>query len=160
MNLASIPHLAATFCLPVGVSDHSLGTAVPVAAVALGACIVEKHFCLGRCGACESDAAFSLLPDEFAAMVLAVRTAWEAIGVVHFGPTERERENYRCRRGLFVVRDVAAGERFTAENVRSLRPGYGILPKFLPRVLKAVASKDLHAGLPLEWEMIREHAHA
>jgi N-acetylneuraminate synthase len=156
MHLATIPDLVASFDLPVGISDHSLGIAVPVAAVTLGACIVEKHFCLGRCGACESDYSFSLEPKEFTEMVKAVRTAWEAIGRVHYGPTKHERENYRCRRGLFVVRNVAAGEPFTEANVRSLRPGYGIKPKYLPRVLAARASRDLHAGLPLEWEMIAE----
>ena len=134
MNLRTIPHLAEAFGVPVGLSDHSLGIMVPVAAVALGACLIEKHLTLSR-NLGGPDVAFSLEPHEFKAMVDAVRATGSALGKVHYGLTENEPASRAFRRSLFVVKDLEAGESFTGENVRSIRPGHGLSPKFLPMVL-------------------------
>ena len=153
MNLRTIPHLAEAFGVPVGLSDHTLGIAVPVAAVALGACIVEKHFTLSR-DIPGPDSAFSLEPQEFKAMVEAIRVAEKALGKVSYEVGEREAASRVFRRSLFVVKDMKAGEVFTHENVRSIRPGYGLPPKFLKEVLGRRAACDIKAGTPFEWRMI------
>ena len=153
MNLRTIPHLAAAFGLPVGLSDHTLGIAVPVAAVALGACIIEKHFTLSR-EMPGPDSAFSLEPHEFKAMVKAVHTAERALGVVHYGVSEREAKSRLFRRSLFVVQDMKAGEIFTEENVRSIRPGHGLPPKYLNEVLGKQAKQDIARGTPLTWKVL------
>jgi N-acetylneuraminate synthase len=134
MNLLTIPHLAEAFGLPTGLSDHTQGTAVPVAAVALGACIVEKHLTLSRSIA-GPDSAFSLEPHEFKAMVEAVRTTEKALGRVCYGASENEMKSQIFRRSLFVVQDLKAGEMFTAQNVRSIRPGHGLHTRYLDVVL-------------------------
>ncbi len=153
MNLRTIPHLAQAFGVPVGLSDHTLGIAVPVAAVALGACIVEKHLTLSR-SVPGPDSAFSLEPHEFKAMVEAVRTTEKALGRVHYGASAKEAGSRVFRRSLFVVRDMAAGEVFTAENVRSLRPGYGLHPRHYKDVLGRRAARDISRGTPLQWSLI------
>ncbi|MHC4400240.1 MAG: pseudaminic acid synthase [Planctomycetota bacterium] len=153
MNLKTLPHLAEAFQVPVGLSDHSLELAVPVAAVALGACIVEKHFTLSR-ERPGPDAPFSLEPHEFREMARAVRAAHQALGRVGYGPAEREEASRRFRRSLFVVEDVTAGEPFTAANVRSIRPGNGLHPRHLAHVLGRVARRDVPRGTPLDWSMI------
>ncbi len=153
MNLRTIPHLAEAFGLPVGLSDHTLGTAVPVAAVALGACIVEKHFTLSRAEA-GPDSAFSLEPYEFKAMVEAVRTAEKAIGSVHYGIGRKETDSRAFRRSLFVVKDMRAGDEFTAETVRSIRPADGLHTRFLDQILGRHASRDIARGTPLAWDLV------
>jgi N-acetylneuraminate synthase len=153
MNLRTIPHLAESFSVPVGLSDHTFGIAVPVTAVALGACIVEKHFTLSR-DIPGPDSAFSLEPHEFKAMVEAIRTAEKALGKVHYGVSEREAESRVFRRSLFVVKDMKAGEVFTEENVRSIRPGHGLHPRYLKEVLGRRATQDISAGTPLTWSMV------
>ncbi|HEY7314147.1 MAG TPA: pseudaminic acid synthase [Gemmataceae bacterium] len=153
MNLRSIPHLAETFGVPVGLSDHTLGIAVPVVAVTLGACMIEKHLTLSR-AIPGPDSAFSLEPSEFKAMVEAVRTAEKAIGTVHYGPSADEARSRVFRRSLFVVADVKAGEVFTSQNVRSIRPGHGLAPKSLHRVLGGRAAADIERGTPLSWHLI------
>jgi pseudaminic acid synthase len=152
-NLRTIPHLAEAFQVPVGLSDHTLGIAVPVAAVALGACIVEKHFTLSR-AIPGPDSAFSLEPPEFKAMVEAVRVAEKAVGSVHYGVSEQEAKSRVFRRSLFVVKDMKAGEAFTEENVRSIRPGYGLAPKHLQDVLGRRAAQDIKRGTPLAWRYL------
>jgi pseudaminic acid synthase len=139
MNLRTIPHLAAAFGLPVGLSDHTLGIAVPVAAVALGGCIMEKHFTLSRSRP-GPDSAFSLEPQEFRE--------------VRYELTAQEEESRVFRRSLFVVRDMQAGEIFTPENVRSIRPGHGLPPKYLPEVLGRRATTDIPKGTPLGFHLI------
>jgi N-acetylneuraminate synthase len=151
MNLRTIPHLAEAFGVPAGLSDHTLGIAVPVAAVALGACIIEKHFTLSRAEP-GPDSAFSLEPSEFKAMVEAVRTAEKAVGKVHYGISGKDEVSRTFRRSLFVVSDVRAGELFTAENVRSIRPGHGLPPKHLPEVLGRRAARNISRGTPLCWQ--------
>jgi len=153
MNLRTIPHLAAAFDLPVGLSDHTLGLAVPVAAVALGACIVEKHFTLSR-AVPGPDSAFSLEPVEFRAMVAAIREAERAVGQVSYEVTEREAASRAFRRSLFVVRDVEAGEVLTGENVRSIRPGNGLHTRYLEQVLGRKARSHISRGTPLAWDLI------
>jgi N-acetylneuraminate synthase len=153
MNLRTIPHLADAFGVPVGLSDHTLGFAVPVAAVALGACIIEKHLTLCRNDP-GPDSAFSLEPDEFRAMVDAVRTAERSLGCVKYDVTERERASRVFRRSLFVVQDTRAGEFFTRKNVRSIRPGHGLPPKYLENILGSRARRDVKRGEPLAWDMI------
>jgi N-acetylneuraminate synthase len=152
-NLRTIAHLAEAFAVPVGLSDHTLGIAVPVAAVALGACAVEKHFTLSR-NEGGPDAVFSLEPEELKSMVDACRTAYESLGKVHFGHTDAEAGSLQFRRSLYVVEDVKKGEAFTSKNVRSIRPGFGLAPKHLEKVLKSHAGCDLTYGTPLSWEYI------
>jgi N-acetylneuraminate synthase len=153
MNLRTIPHLAEMFGAPAGLSDHSMGIAVPVAAVALGACIVEKHLTIARSEG-GPDSAFSLEPHEFRAMVEEIRVAEESLGGVRYEVTQEEAVARDYRRSLFVVKDVRQGEMFTTENVRSIRPANGLPPKHLDEVLKGKATRDLAAGSPLAWDMI------
>lgn len=150
INLRTIPHLAEAFDTPVGLSDHTLGTAVPAAAVTLGACIIEKHFCLSRAEP-GPDTAFSLEPQEFQQMVESVRTVEAALGHVHYGIEEREQVSRVFRRSLFVVQDVRAGEPFTPENVRSIRPGHGLHTRYLDMVIGQCAAQDIPRGTPLAW---------
>jgi N-acetylneuraminate synthase len=153
MNLRTIPHLAEVFHVPVGLSDHTLGIAVPVAAAALGACIVEKHFTLSR-STPGPDSAFSLEPHEFKSMVRAVRAAEAALGTIYYGVGKQEENSRVFRRSLFVIRDIRAGEVFSEHNVRSIRPGYGLLPRHLGDILGRRAACDIAPGTPLEWAHI------
>jgi N-acetylneuraminate synthase len=153
MNLRTIAHLAEAFGVPAGLSDHTLGIAVPVAAVALGACVIEKHFTLSRAEP-GPDGAFSLEPAEFRAMVAGVRTVEKSLGTVHYGLSGKDEACRVFRRSLYVVRDIRAGEPITDRNVRSIRPGHGLPPKFLPNVLGRHASRDLAKGTPLTWELV------
>lgn len=153
MNLHTIPHLADAFGVPVGLSDHTPGLAVPVAAVALGACMVEKHFTVSR-ALPSPDSKFSLEPQEFKAMVEAVRMAEKALGTVHYGLEEHEAVSRVFRRSLFVVQDIKAGELFTTENVRSIRPGHGLHTRHLEEVIGRHASQDIQRGTPLSWQLI------
>ena len=153
MNLRTIPELERRFSVPVGLSDHTLGIAVPVAAVSLGACIIEKHLTLSRTDG-GPDSSFSLEPAEFKAMVDAVHTAEKALGEVHFGVSENEGRSRIFRRSLFVVHDIKKGEPFTAENVRSIRPGNGLHTRHLGEVLGKAAARDIARGTPLSWELV------
>jgi N-acetylneuraminate synthase len=150
MNLHTISHLAEAFGLPVGLSDHTLGIAVPVAAVALGACIVEKHLTLSR-DIPGPDSAFSLEPHDFGQMVEAIRVAEKALGEVRYRVTEQEEASRVFRRSLFVVEDVKAGELFTEQNVRSIRPGYGLHTRYLDNIIGRCAGQDIERGTPLNW---------
>jgi N-acetylneuraminate synthase len=153
MNLRTITHLAQVFDVPVGLSDHSLEPAVPVAAVALGACIIEKHLTLSRARG-GPDTAFSLEPDEFARMVRSVRAAHAALGTVHYGPCEQEAAAVPFRRSLFAVAPIKAGSLLTRENVRSIRPGHGLHPRHFDAILGRPARVDIAAGTPLDWRHV------
>jgi len=153
MNLRTIPDMAKKFKVPVGLSDHTLGIAVPVAAVALGACIIEKHFTLSR-NVPGPDSAFSLEPHEFRAMVDAIRTTEAALGEISYKVSEQEAKSRVFHRSLFVVKDVKKGEMFTEENVRSIRPGYGLHPRHIKDVLGQRATRDIKWGTPLSWEFV------
>jgi N-acetylneuraminate synthase len=155
MNLRTIPHLAETFGVPAGLSDHTLDVTVPIAAASLGACIVEKHFTLSR-AVPGPDSAFSLEPAEFRAMVDAIRTTEQALGRVAYAMSKKEEASRVFRRSLFVVKNVRAGEIFTTENVRSIRPGYGLAPKHWDRVIGGKAACDIERGTPLDWKLIAE----
>jgi pseudaminic acid synthase len=153
MNLQTIPDLAKRFGVPVGLSDHSIGIAVPVAAVMLGACMVEKHFTRARALG-GPDGAFSLEPQEFRQMVDAIRTTEKAIGTVHYGVSDQEARSRPFRRSLFVVADVKAGEEFASRNVRSIRPGNGLHTRYLEEVIGRTATRNITRGTPLSWDLV------
>lgn len=155
MNLRTIPDLSRRFGVPVGLSDHTRGTDVPVAAVALGACIIEKHITLSRSDP-GPDSAFSLEPDEFKATVHAIRTAEKALGTVHYGFSSHEESSRVFRRSLFVVERVKRGDFFTENNVRAIRPGHGLHTRHLPDVLGRHAACDIEPGTPLKWELVEK----
>ena len=151
LNLRIIPDLKKRFDLPVGLSDHSMGHTAAVAATALGATVIEKHFCLSR-DIPTADSAFSMEPAEFADMVRAVRETQLALGSVEYGPTEDEKAELNCRRSLFIVKDVKAGDKVSTDNVRSIRAYNisGMKPKYHDEVLGRTFKSDLPAGTPLE----------
>ena len=155
MNLRTIPHMAETFNTIIGLSDHTLGIAVPVAAVTLGACIVEKHVTLSR-SLPGPDSAFSLEPHELTSMVEAIRTVEKAIGEVRYGTSEQEAKSRNFRRSLFVVEDVKAGEAFTSKNVRSIRPSHGLHTRHLSEIIGRQASRDVARGTPFTLDLIKE----
>jgi N-acetylneuraminate synthase len=152
-NLRTIEHLRATFGCEVGLSDHTLGTGVAVAAVALGATVIEKHFTLSRADG-GVDSTFSMEPDELTRLVEDTEKAWRALGSVHYGPTAAERASTIFRRSIYAVADIAAGERLTADNVRCIRPGAGLPPKYYELVLGRPARTAIRRGTPLSWELI------
>lgn len=152
-NLETLQHLAQTFDVIVGLSDHTMGTVVSVAAVALGACFIEKHFTLRRDDG-GPDAAFSLEPDELATLVRDCRLAWEARGRIDYSRKPSEAQNLIFRRSLYAVADIAEGEVFSDKNVRSIRPGYGLPPKFLPDVHGRKATRAIERGAPFDWTMV------
>lgn len=153
MRLQTIRTLAATFGVPVGLSDHTLGSAVAVASIALGACIIEKHMTLSRVDG-GPDADFSLEPDEFKQLVDDCRMAHAALGEAQYDRKGVGGANAQFRRSLYVVADVAEGELLTENNVRSVRPGMGLAPKHLEAVLGRLATRALSRGEPLEWGMV------
>lgn len=153
-NLKMIPNLAETFRVKSGLSDHTPGSAVAVAAVALGASVVEKHFILDR-SLGGPDASFSMEPDEFKDMVDQIRIVEKAIGKVDYSLSEKKRDSRKLSRSLFVVEDIPAGGEFTSDNIRSIRPADGMHPKHLPDVLGCKTSRALKRGEPLKWEMIK-----
>ncbi len=154
-NLATIPHLAAELGVQIGLSDHTLGTAVPVAAVALGATIIEKHVTLRRSDG-GPDSAFSLEPDELARMVEDCRTASLALGKAGYHRKPSEEKNTVFRRSVYVVSDIRAGETIQPHHIRSIRPGYGISPKHIEEILGRTAATDLKRGTALKWDMIAD----
>ena len=153
VDLRTIPHLAATFRANVGLSDHTHGVAVPIAAVALGAVLIEKHFTLRRADG-GPDAAFSLEPDEFKTMADACRDAWAALGRADYALKPSEAANAGLRRSLYVVADVPAGTVLGPQHVRSIRPGGGLPPKHWPDVVSRKATRDLTRGEPVDWSML------
>lgn len=152
-NLARVQSLAAKFGVPVGLSDHTLGVEVAIASVALGAVIIEKHVTLARADG-GPDAAFSLEPDELAALVKGARTAHAALGRADYGRAESEKGNMAFRRSLYAVADITAGEIFTEANVRSIRPGYGLAPKELPNLVGRRAARAISRGTPMAWDLV------
>jgi pseudaminic acid synthase len=154
-DLRTISHLAEAFGVLVGLSDHTEGVAVPVASIAMGAVLVEKHFTLSRSDG-GVDAEFSLEPEEFKSMARACDTAWRAIGHVDYNIKASEASALQSRRSLYAVGNIAKGDVFTAKNVRSIRPGLGLLPKYLPDVLGRTATRDIQFGEPISWQMVAE----
>jgi N-acetylneuraminate synthase len=152
-NLRSIPHLAELFGCAAGLSDHTMGIGVAVAATALGATMIEKHLTLARADG-GPDAHFSLEPAEMKTLVTECRNAWKALGSVTYGPTEVEKPSVKSRRSLYIVKDVKRGETLTPENLRSIRPGYGLPPKFLEQLLGRPVNADLKRGTPMSWSYV------
>lgn len=152
-NLLTIPHLRELFGCEVGLSDHSMGVGVSVAAVALGATVIEKHFTLDR-AAGGVDASFSLEPAELASLVLETERAWQAMGQVRYGATQAESKSLVYRRSLYVTRDMQAGELFSADNVRAIRPGLGLAPKHYDALLGRRARQALKRGTALDWAFV------
>lgn len=153
-NLLTIPHLRDLFACEVGLSDHTMGVGVAVAAVALGATVVEKHFTLRRSDG-GVDSAFSLEPAEMAQLAVETERAWQALGHVSYGATAAEVPSLQFRRSLYVVQDVKAGDLLTPDNVRAIRPGLGLPPKHLEQVLGRQAAVDIARGTPLAWDLVR-----
>jgi N-acetylneuraminate synthase len=153
MNLRSIPDMMQRFGLPVGLSDHTPGIAVSIAAVSLGASLIEKHLTISRANG-GPDSAFSLEPHEFKALVDSVRSIEKALGDVQYGPTPHEVRTRAYRRSLFVVQELKKGDVFTAENVRSIRPADGLHPRHLPEVIGRHAAADIERGTPVTWELV------
>lgn len=154
-NLRTIPDMARHFGVPVGLSDHTLGTAVAVTATALGACVIEKHVTLRRADG-GPDASFSLEPEELVRLVTETSTAHEALGRVHYAPEAAELAMRALRRSLYVVADMSAGEAFSPRNLRSIRPGHGLHPRHLPEILGRRARTAIARGTPLSWSLIDE----
>ena len=152
-NLRTIHHLSQAFNTPTGLSDHSPGTTVPIAAVALGAHVIEKHLCLSRADG-GVDSAFSLEPGEFRDLVSATRTAFESLGHVSYGSTFGEGNGRDYRRSLYAVKDIARGEAFTINNVRSIRPGLGLAPKYFDEILGSRASRAIQRGEAISWKLV------
>ena len=152
-NLRRIPVLREALGLPIGLSDHTLGIGVPIAAVAFGAVLIEKHVTLDREDG-GVDSAFSLNPAELKSLVVESERAWQALGTTRIGPTEAERESLRFRRSLYVVADVRAGDTVTEENVRSIRPTGGLAPDAIGTVLGRTFRQDATTGTPLSWDLI------
>lgn len=152
-NLRTIPNLADTFNTVVGLSDHTLGISAPIASVALGAKIIEKHFILDR-NLGGPDAAFSMEPDELRSMVEAVRDVEKALGTVNYDLTEKTKKSREFSRSLFAVEDIKAGKSLTEENVRSIRPGFGLHPRYLEHIIGKNARTDIKKGTPLDWGLI------
>ncbi|MGL5011000.1 MAG: pseudaminic acid synthase [Paracoccaceae bacterium] len=152
-NLRTLSHLGEAFGAVAGLSDHTHGTAVSVAAVALGAAVIEKHFTLRRADG-GPDAAFSLEPEEFSQLCADCNSAWKSLGQISYDRKEAEKGNVVFRRSLYVVRDIKVGEAFTSDNIRSIRPGYGLPPAAITDVIGHRATRDLGRGEALRWDMI------
>ncbi len=152
-NVRNVPDMAARFGCPIGLSDHTPGTAASVAAVSLGACVIEKHFTLARADG-GPDAAFSLEPVEFKALVDDTKNAWAALGAAHYDVLGSEQGSLQFRRSLYVTAEVKAGELLSRTNIRSVRPGNGLPPGELDNVLGKTATRDIARGEPLDWSMV------
>lgn len=153
-NLRTIPHLAQLFpACPVGLSDHTMGVGAAVAAVALGACVIEKHVTLRRADG-GVDSAFSLEPEEVATLVTETERAWQALGQIQYGVQRAEEKSRLYKRSLYVAQDIRAGDVFTKENLRVVRPGDGLPPRYFAPLLGKPARQDLRAGTPLTWEAL------
>jgi N-acetylneuraminate synthase len=153
-NLDTIPHMRLRYDCEVGLSDHTMGLGAAVAAVALGATVIEKHLTLNRSDG-GVDSAFSMEPSEMAQLVVETRRAWQAVGFVNYGPTTPEKASLQFRRSLYVVKDVKAGELINLENVRAIRPGLGLAPKALSQVIGRRAAVDIAKGTPLSWDIVK-----
>ncbi|NEX59661.1 pseudaminic acid synthase [Noviherbaspirillum galbum] len=152
-NILTIPHLRGLFGTEVGLSDHTMGVGVSVASVALGATVIEKHFTLARADG-GVDSTFSLEPAELASLVVETERAWQSLGTISYGATAAEEKSKAYRRSLYVVEDIAAGEPLTRENVRAIRPGFGLPPKHIEMFIGKLAAKDLRRGTALNWDAI------
>lgn len=152
-NILTIPHMRDLFGCEVGLSDHTMGIGAAVASVALGATVIEKHFTLKRADG-GVDSAFSMEPEEMHSLVVESERAWQSLGKISYGPTEKEKASMIYRRSLYIVKDMKAGEALTEENVRAIRPGFGLPPKHLGMLMGKRLSRDVPKGTPLAWELL------
>jgi N-acetylneuraminate synthase len=152
-NILTIPHLRELFKCEVGLSDHTMGVGVAVASVALGAVLIEKHFTLNRADG-GVDSTFSMEPAELAQLVAETERAWRSLGKVSYGPSEAEKKSLQFRRSLYVVKELKAGDVLTRENVRSIRPGFGLPTKYLDQVLGRRVRSDVKRGTALSWDLL------
>jgi len=152
-NILTIPHMRELYGCEVGLSDHTMGIGVPVAAVALGATVIEKHFTIDRSQG-GVDSAFSIEPNELKELVINSRQAWESLGRISYGPTEAEYNSLQFRRSIYVVRDVKEGDLLDGSTIRVIRPGFGLAPKYLEQLLGRRFGKDIKRGTALDWGMI------
>ncbi len=152
-NLRTIPHMKELFACQVGLSDHSMGTGIAVASVALGATMIEKHFTLARSDG-GVDAAFSIEPEELERLVNDSQIAWQAMGKVSYGPTDKEKASLKFRRSLYIVKDIRQGDVLDQNNLRSIRPGYGLAPQYYHLLLGARVNQDIKKGTPLSWDLV------
>ena len=151
-HLATIPHMRELFRCEIGLSDHTMGVGVAAAAVALGATVIEKHFTLSRAEG-GVDAAFSMEPEEFRMLVAETERAWQSVGAIRYGPTDAEKPSLKHRRSLYITKDLKAGDLLSKENVRAIRPGNGLPPKYLDAVLGRRVNRDVARGTPLQWDV-------
>lgn len=152
-NILTIPSMRELFNCEVGLSDHTMGIGVSVAAVALGASVIEKHFTLRRSDG-GVDAAFSMEPDEMRMLAVESERAWQSLGKVSYGPTENEKKSLVFRRSLYITEDIKTNECLTEKNLRSIRPGLGLAPKFIDQFLGKKVNRDINRGTPLSWDMV------
>lgn len=152
-NLLTIPHMRELFQCQVGLSDHTIGIGVAIASIALGATVIEKHFTLSRAEG-GVDSAFSMEPDEMKTLVEETFKAWQAMGTIKYGSTKKENASVVFRRSIYVVKDIKKGEKFTPENIRIIRPGRGLPPKYYDIILGKKSSSDIKRGTPMKWEFI------
>lgn len=148
-NIRTIPHLKELFDCEVGLSDHTMGIGVPIAAVTMGATVIEKHFCLIRAEG-GVDSAFSLEPDELKSLVVETERAWQSLGKVQYGVQESEKKSLLFKRSIYVVKDIQAGEKFTEDNIKVIRPGDGMAPKYYEGLIGLVTNMNLKMGIPLK----------
>lgn len=153
-NISTIPHMRELFDCQVGLSDHTMGNGVSVASVVLGATVIEKHFTLARVDG-GVDSTFSLEPEELRQLVVETERAWQAVGTVNYGPSQAERKSLQFRRSLYITKDLKAGDLLTANNVRAIRPGFGLPPEYLEEVLGTAVKTDVELGTPLSWSILR-----
>lgn len=152
-NIRTIPHMSELFNIQVGLSDHTMGIGTAMASIALGATVIEKHFTLSRADG-GVDASFSSEPAEFQALVQESERAWKSLGTIHYGATDKEKPSLMYRRSLYVVRDMKAGDLFTKENLRAIRPGYGLAPQYYDILLGKSVKKDVSKGTPAHWDLL------
>jgi len=154
-NLRTVADMTERFECVVGLSDHTIENITAITSIAMGAAIVEKHFTLDRQGGGPDDS-FSLEPEELSALCRDTKMAWQALGKVNYTLTEAEKGNVQFRRSLYAVKNIKKGELLTAKNVKSIRPGFGLAPKFLPEILGKVSTDDIEYGSPIKWEHIKQ----
>jgi pseudaminic acid synthase len=152
-NILTIPHLRELFGCEVGLSDHTMGIGVSVASVALGSTMIEKHFTLARADG-GVDSTFSMEPAEMAQLVIETRRAWQALGKVNYGATTAEEKNRAFRRSIYASADIAEGQLFTRDNIRIIRPGLGLPPKYLDHIIGKCARRSVKKGTPISWDLI------
>jgi pseudaminic acid synthase len=152
-NIMTIPHMRELFNVQIGLSDHTAGIGVAVASVALGATVIEKHFTLRRTDG-GVDSAFSMEPEEMKQLVVETERAWQSLGKISYGPTESEKASLQYRRSLYVSRDMKAGDLFTPDNLRVIRPGLGLPPRYFETILGKRIKQDVKTGTPVSWNLI------